>query len=68
MSDCLRLWTTSETFIVMGRGGRAEDECHVAACARDGVAILKRASGGGTVLLAPGGLHFSLVFAAIQLD
>lgn len=68
MCDCLRLWTTERTFVVMGRGGRAGAECHGEACARDGVEILRRSSGGGTVLLAPGGLHYAVVLPSARLD
>jgi lipoate-protein ligase A len=36
---------------------------NVAACSADGVPVLRRASGGGTVLIGPGCLCFSLVLA-----
>lgn len=61
IGDCLRLWTTERYCVVMGRSGKAEAECHEEACRRDGVEIVQRASGGGTVLLGPGCLNYSII-------
>jgi lipoate-protein ligase A len=41
--------------------GRIEDDVEVASCGRGGVPLARRSSGGGTVLLGPGCLLYSLV-------
>ncbi|MHC4886833.1 MAG: lipoyl protein ligase domain-containing protein, partial [Planctomycetota bacterium] len=48
------LWETDQRAVVMGVSGKAEREAQVQACKEDGIPILKRRSGGGTVLLGPG--------------
>ncbi len=57
----LRVWELAATAVVVGAGGVIDEEVDVAACQADGVPILRRSSGGGTVLLGPGCLCFSLV-------
>lgn len=57
----LRFWEPEGYFVVLGYGCRAKNEVHLDACRRDGVPVLRRISGGGTVLLGPGCLNFSLV-------
>lgn len=61
--EVLRLWEWPEPAVVLGAGGRVADDVNEAACAADGVPILRRASGGGTVLLGRGCLLFSLVLS-----
>ena len=58
---CLRLWDPPSLMVVVGRSNRVEDEVYVDRCRSDGVPILRRCSGGGTVLLGPGCLAFSLL-------
>jgi lipoate-protein ligase A len=57
----LRLWEWPRPGVVLGAAGKAGDDIHQDACRRDGVAMARRSSGGGTVLLGPGCLLFSLV-------
>jgi len=59
--EALRLWRWPRLAVVLGAGGVIADDIEQAACARDGVPLARRSSGGGTVLLGPGCLHFSLV-------
>ncbi|MBG86104.1 MAG: lipoate-protein ligase A related protein [Verrucomicrobiales bacterium] len=59
----LRFWQPSELAVIIGRGKRVSDEVDVEACRRDGVLIFRRTSGGGTVLLSPGCLCYSLVLS-----
>src|SRR5260370_1685230 len=59
----LRTWDWSGPAVVLGAAGRLAQEVHEDACRRDGVPILRRASGGGTVLLGKGCLCFSLVLS-----
>src|SRR5688572_16244067 len=57
----LRFWESSRHFVVLGPSCRLMDDVHVDACEADGVAVLRRASGGGTVLQGPGCLSYALV-------
>lgn len=56
----LRLWELEQYAVILGRANRVEMNVNVEACRRDGVPIVRRFSGGGTVLLGPGALVFSL--------
>jgi lipoate-protein ligase A len=62
-SDVLRFWELPTYAVVVGSGGSVAIDVNVEACARDGVPVLRRASGGGTVVLGPGCLCFSLVLS-----
>jgi lipoate-protein ligase A len=57
----LRFWESSRHFVVLGRASRLIDEVDLAACQGDGIPILRRASGGGTVLQGPGCLSYAFV-------
>ncbi|HEX4590980.1 MAG TPA: lipoate--protein ligase family protein [Gemmataceae bacterium] len=59
--EVLRLWEWPRPAVVLGAGGRIEDDVNVTACDTDGVPLARRSSGGGTVLLGPGCLLYSLV-------
>lgn len=61
--ETLRLWESPTLAVVVGAGGSVAIDVNAPACAADGVPILRRASGGGTVLLGPGCLCFSIVLA-----
>ncbi|GAA4531266.1 lipoate--protein ligase family protein [Amycolatopsis samaneae] len=47
--------------VVVGRGQKLAREVRLEACARDGIPVLRRASGGGTVFHDPGNLNVTLV-------
>jgi lipoate---protein ligase len=59
--DVLRFWEWPDPAVVLGAGGQRHAEVDVARCRQDGVPIVRRASGGGTVLLGPGCLLYSVV-------
>jgi lipoate-protein ligase A len=59
--EVLRIWEWSRPAVVLGSGCKLAEEVNQDACRADGVPILRRSSGGGTVLLGPGCLLFSLV-------
>src|SRR5713101_1696181 len=61
--EVLRLWEWPAFAVVLGSASRLAEDVDEAACLADGVPILRRASGGGTVLLGPGCLCYSLVLA-----
>ena len=59
--EVLRFWEPQQHFVVVGCSNRVEREVNVAACQQFGIPILRRCSGGGTVLQGPGCLSYSLI-------
>jgi len=57
----LRFWEPENYFAVVGYGNQVATEVNVAACEADKIPILRRCSGGGTVLQGPGCLNYSLI-------
>lgn len=57
----LRFWEPLQYFVVLGYGKKAAAEANLEACHAEGVPILRRCSGGGTVLQGPGCLNYSLI-------
>jgi lipoate-protein ligase A len=62
-AETLRLWESAAPVVVVGRSGVVSNEVEEEACAEDGVAVLRRDSGGGAVLLGPGCISFSLLLS-----
>jgi lipoate-protein ligase A len=61
--EVLRLWEWPQPAVVLGSGCRLAEDVDEAACAGEGVPVLRRSSGGGTVLLGGGCLLYSLVLS-----
>lgn len=61
--DVLRLWEPASPFVVLGRSSR-ESEVNLAACHADGIPVLRRCSGGATIVAGPGCLMYAMVLAA----
>lgn len=59
--EVLRLWESPQPFVVVGYANKVTREVNVAACAARGIPILRRCSGGGTVVQGPGCLNYALV-------
>ncbi len=57
----LRFWEPDNYFAVVGYGNHVATEVSVPACEAAGIPILRRCSGGGTVLQGPGCLNYSLI-------
>ncbi|HUI10383.1 MAG TPA: lipoate--protein ligase family protein [Bacteroidota bacterium] len=57
----LRFWEPGAPCVILGRTNDAAREVHIDRCGALGIPILRRASGGGTVVQGPGCLNFSLV-------
>ena len=60
-AELLRIWQPDRYFVVLGHGNKWRDEVDASACAADGIPVLRRCSGGGTVLQGPGCLNYSLI-------
>ena len=56
----LRFWESDRHFVVVGYSNKILTEVNVTACNAKGIPILRRFSGGGTVLQGPGCLNYSL--------
>ena len=57
----LRFWESDSYFVALGYTNRAAIECRVEECARRSIPILRRVTGGGTVLQGVGCLNYALV-------
>lgn len=57
----LRFYESPAHFVVLGYGKHLERETEREECARLGIPILRRCSGGGTVLQGPGCFNYALV-------
>lgn len=57
----LRFWDASAYFVVVGYANKVAAEVNVPACEARGIPVLRRCSGGGTVLQGPGCLNYALV-------
>jgi len=61
--EVLRFWEWLNPTVVLGSGCVLHEDVDEKACAADGVPVLRRSSGGGTVLLSRGCLLYTLVLA-----
>jgi lipoate-protein ligase A len=59
--EVLRFWEPREHFVVVGYANKVATEVNVAACEAHGIPVLRRCSGGGTVVQGPGCLNYTLV-------
>lgn len=61
--EALRFWESPVYFIVLGLAGNLEEDVDLKAVKRDHIPVLRRSSGGGTVLQGPGSLNYSLILS-----
>ncbi|MHC4873195.1 MAG: lipoate--protein ligase family protein [Planctomycetota bacterium] len=54
-------WEADKTAVIMGTSGKEEVEAERSTCREDGIEILKRRSGGGTIVVGKGVLCFGVV-------
>src|ERR1044071_8582092 len=59
--EVLRFWESPEYFVVVGYANKVDVEVNRVACESKGIPILRRCSGGGTVLQGPGCLNYTLI-------
>jgi lipoate-protein ligase A len=59
--ECLRFWESPGHFVVLGAGSPSRTDVNTEACVIHGVPVLRRCSGGGTVVQGPGCLNYTLV-------
>ncbi|MGH7794913.1 MAG: lipoate--protein ligase family protein [Candidatus Binatia bacterium] len=58
---CLRVWQAKKHFVVLGHSNRLFSEVNISVCNENRIPILRRISGGGTVMQGPGCLNYSLI-------
>lgn len=61
--EVLRLWELNSPCVVVGRASRLAEEVNSDSCTRDGVPILRRASGGASIVAGPGCLMYSVLIS-----
>lgn len=61
--EVLRVWEQRDYAVILGAGCRIAEDVDLERCRADGIPVLRRSSGGGTVLLGPGCLCYSLVLS-----
>ena len=63
--ELLRFWGLGRYFVVLGYANKAATEVNLPFCQKLGIPVLRRCTGGGTVLQGPGVLNYSLI---LRLD
>jgi lipoate---protein ligase len=64
--EVLRFWESPQPFVVVGYANKVASEVNVKACEARGIPILRRCSGGGTVVQGPGCLNYALVLRIVE--
>jgi lipoate-protein ligase A len=59
--EVLRFWESPVPFVVLGYSNRASTEVDVKECEAAGLPVLRRCTGGGTVVQGPGCLNYALI-------
>jgi lipoate-protein ligase A len=59
--DLLRFWQPRQPFVVLGYSNKARTEVNLESCRTLGLPVLRRCSGGGTVVQGPGCFNYSLI-------
>ena len=59
--ELLRVWEPSRYFVVLGYADRMATEVNLSFCEANTIPVLRRCTGGGTVLQGPGVLNYSLI-------
>ncbi len=61
--EYIRFWESSKIFIVMGLTGQIAFDVHEIQAREDKIPVLRRSSGGGTVLQGPGCLNYTFILS-----
>src|SRR5258706_6619345 len=63
--EVLRVWEPSQYFVVLGYADKMDTEVNLPFCEANTIPILRRCTGGGTVLQGPGVLNYSLILRIV---
>lgn len=61
--ECLRFWVAREPFVVLGYANRIARETRLAVAEAQGIPVLRRISGGGTVVQGPGVFNYAVILS-----
>jgi lipoate-protein ligase A len=61
--EVLRIWESPQPLVVLGRASRVAVEVDVARCKTEEIPILRRCSGGASVVVGPGCLMYAMVLS-----
>lgn len=59
--EVLRFWESAMPFVVVGYANKVASEVNLAACEAKEIPVLRRCSGGGTVVQGPGCLNYAVI-------
>jgi lipoate-protein ligase A len=59
-------WEATRPVVIVGRSHHTAEDVILDACAADGVPVLRRFSGGGTVVLGPGCLNYAVALPLVS--
>lgn len=65
--EVLRIWEPATPCVVLGRSSRFIHEVRVEACRERGIPVLRRASGGATIVTGPGCLMYAVLLSYQRL-
>jgi len=65
-AEVLRIWESPHPIVVVGRSSRVAAEVDDGQCHRRGIPILRRSSGGASVVVGPGCLMYSVVLSCVH--
>jgi lipoate-protein ligase A len=65
-NELLRFWEPASYFVVVGYGNKVATEVNLPFCQANGIPVLRRCTGGGTVLQGSGLLNYSLILRTGQ--
>jgi lipoate-protein ligase A len=61
--EVLRIWEAPAPLVVIGRSSRIEEEVDIARCRERGVPVIRRSSGGASIVAGPGCLMYAVVLS-----
>ena len=64
--EVLRLWESPQPIVVVGRSSKVDVEVHRDQCRQQNIPILRRSSGGASIVAGPGCLIFSVLLSYQQ--
>ena len=64
--EVCRVWEVRQPVVVVGRSSRIGEDVNQDACRADNVPILRRSTGGGTVVLGRGCLNYAIVLSLVS--
>lgn len=65
--EVLRIWEPESNLVVLGRGGKVDDDVFLGECRGNQIPVIRRFSGGGTILSGPGCLMYTVILSLSEL-